>query len=169
MQSKTGPEIVQLNPFCYTWETIIMLLIATTTIYDFYHLLILQIIRRLRSSMSITKRFLLHVAMKTYETICVWQLKCAPPAHAVQQPAFWIPISPLSVSALCQGHCQLPTQAMHLESWAQSVTLQLRLQVLQATSLPHLLVRNVQLVSGYLKITLSLHRTEIEVFISNSS
>jgi len=47
-----------------------MLQIVTTTIYDFCSLLF-AIIERLGSSMYIIKKFLLHIAVKTYETICV--------------------------------------------------------------------------------------------------
>ena len=72
-------------------------------------------------------------------------------------------------SPLCHGHCHLPVWPKQLTMWAQPVILHLCFQVRQDLSLPHLLVKNVQLVSSYLKITLSLQKTEIKVFISSSS
>lgn len=150
-----------------------MLLIVTTTIHDFCSLLLFQIIQRLRSSMYITKKFLLHIAMKTYEknlylTSSLEDLAvemCTSISHCTIDSLLDSHRSIKCFCPLCHTRCQFPIWPMQLKMWAQSVTLQLCFQVLQYMSLPHLLVRNVQLVSSYLKITLSLQKTEIEVFI----
>lgn len=94
------------------------------------------------------------------------QLKCAPPYHAVKKT---IPIGLFRVSAHRHGPSQHPIWRGQLKTWPQPLTPRLRFQVLPYMSLPHLLVKDAQLVSSYLKIALSLPKPEIAVLIFNST